>query len=857
MDAVPQDTRDLPAKARERVGIGPVPDWVRPCDYDMEFKTAARGALTHLLIERQVDAELGQMYVRTAVRLETMQAVQHQSQWRLEFEPQTQSVLLHSIKIRRGPAEAEHASLDRLQFLQREAGLEGCVIDGWITLLLLLEDVCPGDVLEWSYTVTSRPLLLPEYIHLFLTLPAGEQIGKHHLLVRHSERRPLRWKSSSTDLAPVIERHGAEIHCSWWGEEISSPEPEAGAPPWKLQCPWIQISDCPDWQTVVRAVLNAWKEDAPGAGLTRLLEEIRNHSPDVLARVNRAIELVQDSFRYLSVNLELAGQIPAPAEAVIRRRYGDCKDLAFLLVQLLRGLGVPARPVLVHTVWRLLPGMLPSPGVFDHAVVEYEIDQQKRWVDATLKSQGGGALRRCVPDYGLGLPIDVTTLEPVPVPKTSLPAGAFEVKESFILDTAGNSSYLSVVVTARGVHADDLRSEFEGGGADVMARKRLQICAQRFGNATRISPLQHRDDRELNEFVLAEAFEIDGFLPLDGVPGSCLFFIRSDVTAGMLVCPPIGQRRTPITLPFPCNQVHTVDIDFAGVNFESLPLVQIGNGFFEFSRRSKALHKFFRLTFSLSTLAESVPPDRLPQYRKELEPVWRESALQIRLPLGYARMRKPDDFGALPPLSRPDPGAGRAREETRPAPVFTHAPSNRAQVVRSESQAPPIPETAGRTEKRVSPEPTRALAGDADRHPSSRGHRSRSRSHRRTHIGGSLCMPAFYILLAAAVVFAVGALLLHTPRGRPVAGLIFLLVTPAVTLSLILAILGLRQCAKNLATFSSRGMIAAVTILFCLLFELVLVPGFVLGVRAMIAGRAPAVDRSIPETATESGTVPK
>jgi len=38
----------------------------------------------------------------------------------------------------------------------------------------------------------------------------------------------------------------------------------------------------------------------------------------------------------LSVNLELGGQIPAPTETVIRRRYGDCKDLAFLLVRLLR-----------------------------------------------------------------------------------------------------------------------------------------------------------------------------------------------------------------------------------------------------------------------------------------------------------------------------------------------------------------------------------------------------------------------------------------------------------------------------------------------------------------------------------------
>src|SRR2546425_13040824 len=128
MDAKPSETRDLVTTARERVQIGAVPDWIVPCLYDPDFKEKVRGPVTHLLIEQQVLAELQQAFVRVATRLETLQAVQSQSQWRLEFEPQTQSVILHSIKVRRGSVETEHASLDRIQFLQRESGLEGCII---------------------------------------------------------------------------------------------------------------------------------------------------------------------------------------------------------------------------------------------------------------------------------------------------------------------------------------------------------------------------------------------------------------------------------------------------------------------------------------------------------------------------------------------------------------------------------------------------------------------------------------------------------------------------------------------------------------------------------------------------------
>ena len=131
MDSQPPETQDLPAIARERLQIGPAPEWKAPCSYDETFTPKLRGPVTNLLLEQQVHVELNQTYVRTAVRLETLQAVQHRSQWRLEFEPKTQSMLIHSIKIRRGSLEIEHASLERIQFLQREAGLEGFVIDGW------------------------------------------------------------------------------------------------------------------------------------------------------------------------------------------------------------------------------------------------------------------------------------------------------------------------------------------------------------------------------------------------------------------------------------------------------------------------------------------------------------------------------------------------------------------------------------------------------------------------------------------------------------------------------------------------------------------------------------------------------
>ena len=47
-----------------------------------------------------------------------------------------------------------------------EEGLEGLIIDGRVTLLRVLEDVRPGDILEICYTIEHRPRLL-NMIHFF------------------------------------------------------------------------------------------------------------------------------------------------------------------------------------------------------------------------------------------------------------------------------------------------------------------------------------------------------------------------------------------------------------------------------------------------------------------------------------------------------------------------------------------------------------------------------------------------------------------------------------------------------------------------------------------------------------------
>ena len=752
--------RDVLALAKERVQIGAVPEWVVPCPYAKDFKAKVSAPATHLLIDRQVQAEFRQTFTRMAVRLETMKAVQHHSQWRLEFSPQVQSIVLHSIKVIRGDIETEHGVLDRIQFLRREAGLEGFVIDGWVTLLLLLEDVRPGDVLEWSYTIHSEAHIVPNSFSALYSIPEGVQLAKHHLAVQFAEARTLKWKSSSAEFTPIEQRENGAVRWQWLTENYCGLEPETNRPAWYVGHPWIQISDCAGWQVVATGISNAWKKEGGTDALEAQVQAIREAESELPQQVARAIQFVQDEFRYFSVNVELGGQVPADCDTVIRRRYGDCKDVAFLLAQILCRLGVKASAVLVHSVLRKwIKDMLPSPVLFNHIVVQYELAGKTRWVDATIKAQGGNALNRTIPDYGFGLVIDPASTDLTKPPADSLQPGVFELNESFLLDTAGGSSRVAVTVTATGVYAESMRTQFNNESLESIAKQRLESCVRRFSQATRVGSLQYRDDREANRFVLAEVFEINGFLLTRGTPGFCWFRISNCANAGML--PPFraGEtRRSPLALPYPSNVIHTVEIESNGLAAAAISGRRFENSFFEFTCSGRGVNKFTKATFSMRTFADAVYPEQLSDYRAQLEQVLPWTGLEVRLPHGFRRMRTTSGFGALPaPGNVPSAQASAPRPESPVAVTSRDKPSPGIAVVN------PVPQGSV-NELRAAAEQTVLLDSNPNRRRSSR---SRHRQQRRSWEGLKRSEVLWILAFVAGMAVLVGLLMMIGRASRP------------------------------------------------------------------------------------------
>ena len=641
---------DSASLAKSRVQNGPPPDWATHCPYDSTFKSEQDAQITFLLLDSQIHAEQQSLLVHNVVRLETMQAVQHWSQWRLQFEPKTQQVTLHSLKIRRGEQEIDQSHLDQFHLLQREEGLERFIIHGWFTLLKVLEDVRPGDVLDFSYTIRDESALFPHHGCHFFTLPQGVPVGKYHFAVQFNEARQRKWKSSSADLAPVEKKENAMTFWEWSGGKYPGTKPELNCPAWHIFYPWIQVSDFPDWQMVAAGIAQAWAAEADAAAVAEIVRDIRSKAADLPSQMEKAIELVQDECRYLSINLELGGQIPTPPGTVARRRFGDCKDLSFLLANLLNQLGVTARPVLVNAFCRKsLADFLPAPSLFNHVVVEFEVDGKRRWIDTTFKEQGGGAFNRTIADYGVGLPVDAAATGLVPAPQFE-PPDLFDLREHVLLDTNNGPSLMAVTLSTEGGQAEMLRRQLKQLGMEEWAKQRLQVMVNRFRDVKRVGEIKYRDDRAANRFTLVEVFEIDVELGNHPNPKLCRYSLPGNWLVGVLLMPQKVERRTPFLLPHPCHIQYTADIDSLAIPRIKVdePREEIRSPFVQFNRNSKGGHGYLVMKLSLTTHTDAVPADQVQKHGEMVGKIYRAACRELSLLRGYSRSRPRAGFDELP-----------------------------------------------------------------------------------------------------------------------------------------------------------------------------------------------------------------
>lgn len=152
----------------------------------------------------------------------------------------------------------------------------------------------------------------------------------------------------------------------------------------------LQFSEYRNWNEVAR-----WAQTLFSAEV-RIDDELASVIARIKAlpgtdeRASAALQFVQNEIRYFSVSLGESSHRPSAPQVVMKQRFGDCKDKSWLLIAMLRELGIAAQPVLVPLDGGAPAGdVLPTPGLFDHVIVGIDIDGKSYFVDPTRIGQAG------------------------------------------------------------------------------------------------------------------------------------------------------------------------------------------------------------------------------------------------------------------------------------------------------------------------------------------------------------------------------------------------------------------------------------------------------------------------------------
>jgi transglutaminase-like putative cysteine protease len=106
--------------------------------------------------------------------------------------------------------------------------------------------------------------------------------------------------------------------------------------------------------------------------LTSIVEELKEDSKSEMDLVKNVFYWVQDNIQYIAFEQGMRGLIPHSGTYTCEKRYGDCKDMANLIVNMLQIAGVQSYHTWIGT--RDLPykySELPTPLVDNHMIATY------------------------------------------------------------------------------------------------------------------------------------------------------------------------------------------------------------------------------------------------------------------------------------------------------------------------------------------------------------------------------------------------------------------------------------------------------------------------------------------------------
>ncbi|WP_158229225.1 DUF3857 domain-containing protein [Collimonas sp. PA-H2] len=602
----------------------PIPDWVDKITAIPSGKDTSPLTMRLSDVYFYVDQQTT-VFTHRAMQANEASALARIGQYEISFQPDYQHVQLHMLRVHRGGQILDKQNEADIRFLRREPELDSGIYGGSVTAAIVINDVRAGDTLEIAYSIIGKN---PVFGNRFFDAAFWDNVFptlKRRITLNAPEDRHIQYRVIGADQknppqAKESHANGRRI-VRFEANDLPVIDYEAFMPKDYQALRWVQFSEFESWKDVNQWADALFTVNTAPASLDEALALARKESTPS-AKVAKALEFVQNNIRYLSVSLGENSHKPYPPEQVLARRYGDCKDKSLLLVTMLRQLGIDASPVLVATSYKKdLEQMLPSPQLFDHAIVRAVVEGKTYFLDATRLGQTGELER-------MGQALAYSQALVVTPGADRLISIAATDNDDLITNTRtehvtvkkmDEPVVMSVKLQYAGVDAEAMREGVAQHSAAQLRKFYEGNISKRYPDAVMLDDPKITDERNSNRITVDLQFRIRDYFQASA--GKWGLRYEPNNLRGLFYLPNNSNRNSPVAVPgFPSINRYQLEVElpdeFDGRYTPSHSTMQ--NTGFALSESLSFTGKLIKVTLELKMLADRVPAAQTAAFLTDL-----------------------------------------------------------------------------------------------------------------------------------------------------------------------------------------------------------------------------------------------
>lgn len=304
------------------------------------------------------------------VQVLTSGAVQTQSQQQFEFIEGLQKREIVDAYTEK--SDGRRVPVDPANIIIRDgaSGLQLTYVPDLKVLTIIFPDVSVGDTLVWTGKSEILHDVFTGQFTYFDIFPRSLSMSSVHIAIEAPVSLDLAVKATgrqTTDKSEVIDtvkRYEITIR-----PEPYEPE-EPGAVSQFDREPALFISTFPSYEALGDAYGKAaLPKSAVTPEIAALADQITRNVDDRRAEASAIDAWIKKNIRNVAVLLSAGRIVPHEASAVLRNKFGDCKDKATLMAALLAAKGIPSEMVLINLGNAYSLPEAPTLAVLNHAIL--------------------------------------------------------------------------------------------------------------------------------------------------------------------------------------------------------------------------------------------------------------------------------------------------------------------------------------------------------------------------------------------------------------------------------------------------------------------------------------------------------